>query len=265
MTSTWDERKNLELAIGYIREAACAGARFILTPEMTNILDNDRKRILLNTHFESDDPSLKAFLLLAAELNVWLLIGSLAIKGPNNKLYNRSFLITPNGEIKTKYDKIHMFDVELGGGESYKESRLYTSGNKAQFTDTDFGRLGMTICYDMRFPDLFRALAQKGVKIFSVPSAFTKVTGEAHWHSLLKARAIETGSFILAPAQVGLHGNGRETFGHSLVVNPWGGILSDGKLTEGVLTASLNLEEADQARARIPSLSLNQAFEVCGP
>jgi predicted amidohydrolase len=158
-----------------------------------------------------------------------------------------------------------MFDVELGGGESYKESRLYTSGNKAQFTDTDFGRLGMTICYDMRFPDLFRALAQKGVKIFSVPSAFTKVTGEAHWHSLLKARAIETGSFILAPAQVGLHGNGRETFGHSLVVNPWGGILSDGKLTEGVLTASLNLEEADQARARIPSLSLNQAFEVCGP
>ncbi len=264
MSSTWDAAENLKVTSNYIREAASGGAKFILTPEMTNILDTNRKRMLPNTHFESDDPSLKAYLALAEDLKVWLLIGSMAIKAPNDMLYNRSYLIGSDGVIKAKYDKIHMFDVEFEGGETYKESSLYIPGKVAQYADTEFGRLGMTICYDIRFPSLFRTLAQNGVKFFSVPSAFTKITGEAHWHTLLRARAIETGSFILAPAQVGLHGNGRETYGHSLVVNPWGEILSCSKLEEGVLTANINFSEADKARARLPSLKADQAFELNG-
>ena len=196
------------------------GARFIATPENTTLMAPDGGAKLASSFDEANDPALPVFAALAKELGVWLLIGSLAIKVSDTKTANRSFLFGPDGIIRARYSKIHLFDVELTSGEVYRESNTVAGGHEAVVADTDFGRIGLSICYDLRFPQLYRQLAQKGAYLFSVPSAFTVPTGEAHWHVLLRARAIENGAFVIAPAQGGKHANGRKTYGHSLIIAP---------------------------------------------
>ena len=255
MTATDDVAGNGRIAAGLIDDAVAQGAGFVATPEMTNILTASGKTLWANVQTEEQDPTLALMRKKAAALGIWLLVGSLAIRRADDKLANRSFMIDPKGEVRARYDKIHMFDVELPGGESYRESKSYTPGAAPVAVHTPFGLVGMSICYDVRFPYLYRQLGLAGTGIICVPAAFTKTTGEAHWHTLLQARAIETGCFILAPAQVGHHGPGRETFGHSLIIDPWGKIISDGQCAVGVLTATLHLSEVKAAHSKIPSLS----------
>ncbi|MFN7179144.1 carbon-nitrogen hydrolase family protein [Hyphomonas sp.] len=257
MRSGTEPAANLAAATGMIREAAAQGARFIATPEMTNLLDIRPGMARAKVRREAEDESLPAFRLLAAELGVTLLIGSLAIALEGDERFaNRSFLIGPDGGLIARYDKIHMFDVEVGDGQTYRESRAYRPGEEAVLAQTSFGTLGLTICYDLRFPHLYRRLAQAGADILTLPAAFTRVTGEAHWHVLIRARAIETGCFVIAPAQGGKHQDGRETFGHSLIVSPWGDVIAELKGDEpGVLLAAIDLAEVAAARARIPSLT----------
>jgi predicted amidohydrolase len=202
---------------------------------------------------------------LARNYGIYLHVGSLALKVSPDKAVNRGFLIDPRGDIVARYDKIHMFDVDLEGGESYRESRNYRPGDLAVLADLPWGRLGLTICYDLRFPALYRALAEAGASFLSIPSAFTKSTGEAHWHVLIRARAVENGCFVLAAAQAGKHENGRETYGHSLAVNPWGRIIGDGGTAPGVTFADVDVSEIAAARARIPSLQHGRRFEVREP
>jgi len=209
---------------------------------------------------EEDDPALAAFRTLAEELDIWLLIGSLAIKVSETKTANRSFLIAPRGTIVARYDKVHLFDVDLPSGEQYRESRTVAGGAAAVTADLPWGRLGLSVCYDLRFPQLYRALSKAGAVVLSVPSAFTETTGRAHWHVLLRARAVENGAFVIAPAQGGVHANGRRTFGHSLIVSPWGDILAEGGTEPGVVFAHIDPEEAAAARGRIPSLQHDRAF-----
>lgn len=267
LTSGNTPSANLLCVEGYIREAHAGGARFVLTPETTNIISSSRKQQtdVLNT--ESDDSTLARLRALAKELDIWLLIGSLGLKTghADGRFANRSFLISPDGGIAARYDKIHMFDVDLGNGEVYRESSGYRPGIKATLARTDIGNIGMTICYDMRFPDLYRQLAQAGAEILTVPAAFTVPTGRAHWEALLRARAIENGCFVLAPAQVGTHDCGgtppRKTYGHSLAISPWGEVLADGGETEGVTFVDLDLNDVAKARAKIPSLTHDRDFE----
>jgi len=264
MTSSTDVDENVRAASGYIREAAAAGAKLIATPEMTTLLERSRRRALAGAATETRDTALPAFRDLAAELSVHLLVGSipLRIEG-EERLANRSFLIGPDGAVLARYDKIHMFDVVLGSTESYRESETYRPGRKAVLAETELGRLGLTICYDLRFAYLYRALAKAGAEILMVPAAFTRVTGEAgHWHTLLKARAIETGCFVLAPAQTGDHADGRSTYGHSLAVAPWGEILADGETAPGVITVDLDLEAVERARGRVPAIEHDRPYEV---
>lgn len=267
LTSSNDPAANLRLVEGYIREAHAGGAQFILTPETTNIISSSRKQQAEVLHTEADDPTLAALEVLAKELQVWLLIGSLGLKtqDADGRFANRSILIDPNGEITARYDKIHMFDVDLGNGEIYRESSAYRPGTKAVLAKTDFANIGMTICYDMRFPDLYRQLAQAGAEILTAPAAFTVPTGRAHWHAILRARAIENGCFVLAPAQCGTHDWGREsrreTYGHSLAISPWGQVLADGAETQGVTFVDLDLNDVAKARAKIPSLRHDREFE----
>ena len=209
---------------------------------------------------EEVDPALAAFRALAEELDIWLLIGSLAIKVSDTQTANRSFLIDPRGKIAVRYDKIHLFDVDLPSGEQYRESRTVAGGAAAVTTDLPWGRIGLSVCYDLRFPQLYRALAKAGAFVLTVPSAFTETTGKAHWHVLLRARAIENGAFVIAPAQGGVHANGRRTYGHSLIVSPWGEILAEGGTEPGVVFASVDPAEAGAARGRIPSLQHDRAF-----
>lgn len=257
-----DMARNTAEASALIREAAGQGANFVSTPEMTNILEPDRPRLRSLARPEAEDESVKVFAALARELGLWLNIGSLALKGPGEKLLNRSLLFAPDGTIAARYDKIHLFDVDLPTGESLRESHAYEGGGKAVLAETPLGPIGLTICYDMRFPHLYRALAQAGAKLFTVPSAFTVPTGQAHWHVLLRARAIETGSFVLAAAQGGRHESGRETFGHSLIVSPWGEVLAEAGTEPGIVIADLDLEQADRARARIPALVHDRAIAL---
>jgi predicted amidohydrolase len=257
-----DMARNAADAAEMIRAAHAQGAQFVSTPEMTNILEPDRARLKALARPESEDESVRMFSELARDLGLWLNIGSLALKGGAEKLFNRSLLFAPDGRIAARYDKIHLFDVDLPTGESLRESHAYEGGARAVLAQTPLGAIGLTICYDMRFPHLFRALAQKGAKLFTVPSAFTVPTGQAHWHVLLRARAIETGSFVLAAAQGGAHESGRETYGHSLIVSPWGNVLAEGGTEPGVILADLDLAEADQARARIPALIHGRAVSV---
>jgi predicted amidohydrolase len=198
---------------------------------------------------------------LAGELGVWLLAGSLVVRLAADRLANRSYLIGPGGDISARYDKIHMFDVEIPDGQSYRESRAYRPGGRAVTADLPWGRLGLTVCYDLRFPQLFRALAKGGADFISVPSAFTKFTGRAHWHVLLRARAIETGCFVFAPAQCGTHAEGRKTYGHSLIVAPWGEVLAEGGEEPGLITAEIDPAEIGKARAMVPSLTHDRPFE----
>src|SRR5581483_8180550 len=214
---------------------------------------------------EENDKSLAAFRETARKHAIHLHIGSLAIKLTSDKAANRSFLIAPNGEIAARYDKIHMFDVDLANGESYRESRNYRPGEIAVATNLPWGRLGLTVCYDLRFPTLYRALAEAGCSYLAIPSAFTRQTGEAHWHVLIRARAIENGAFVFAAAQGGQHENGRETFGHSLIVDPWGRILAEGGTEPGVVLAEIDPSEVASARARIPSLQHGRLFEIVEP
>ena len=262
MRSGRDMARNLADAAEMIRAAAAGGARFVSTPEMTNILEPDRPRLKALAKIEAEDESVRGFSALAAELGLWLNIGSLALKGGAEKLINRSLLFAPDGTIAARYDKIHLFDVDLPTGESLRESHAYEAGERAVLANTGFGPVGLTICYDMRFPHLFRALARAGARMFTVPSAFTVPTGQAHWHVLLRARAIETGSFVLAAAQGGRHESGRETFGHSLIVSPWGEVLAEAGTEPSTIMADLDPAAADHARARIPALSHDRAVEV---
>lgn len=256
-----DPVSNLAATELLVRQAAASGAEFVLTPEMTNILTFDRDWARQVVRAEADDPTLARLRLVALECRIWLLIGSLAVRSEqaHGRFANRSFLIGPDGEIAARYDKIHMFDVDLGGGESYRESSGYRPGEQAVAVDTTFGRIGMSICYDLRFPQLYRLLAQAGAQILTVPATFTVPTGTAHWHVLLRARAIETGSYVLAPAQCGTneatHGRSRQTYGHSLVVAPWGEVLADGGDTSGLVFAEIDLDAVRVARGKIPALA----------
>ncbi len=262
LSSTNDLAENTKVAAGLIEAAAKDGARFILTPENTAMMESRSKLLFEKTTPEEDNPALQEFTALAAGLGVWLLIGSLAVKLSRTKLANRSFLIAPDG-IRARYDKIHMFDVDLAGGESYRESKNFRAGSEVVTAKTPWGILGMSVCYDLRFPYLYRHLAQAGAGMISVPSAFTQTTGVAHWRVLLRARAIETGCFILAPAQSGTHSDGRKTFGHSLVVDPWGKVLLDaGPLEVGAFNATLKLSDIDKARAAIPALKHDRKLDA---
>ena len=256
MRSGVEVAPNIAHASQMIREAAGQGAQLIATPEMTNLLDIRPGMARPKLMAEVDDPALAALRALAEELAVWLLIGSIAVTVEGeDRFANRSILIAPDGSIRARYDKIHMFDVEVGDGQSYRESRAYRPGERAVLAETDFATLGLSICYDVRFPHLYRKLAQAGAGILTIPAAFTRVTGQAHWHVLVRARAIETGSFVIAPAQGGTHEDGRETFGHSLIISPWGEVLAEkADDTPGILLADLDLDAIAKARTRIPSL-----------
>ena len=256
---------NLDAAAALIKEAAGAGADYAQTPEMTNVMDTRRERLLDTVVAEEKDASLARFRELARQLGIYVHIGSLAVKVSPERAGNRSFLIDRDGEIVARYTKIHMFDVDLANGESYRESRTFRPGEIAVAADLPWGRLGLTICYDLRFPALYRALAEAGASFLAIPSAFTRQTGEAHWHVLIRARAIENGCFILAAAQGGLHENKRETFGHSLIVDPWGRILAEGGTEPGIVMATVDPAEVARARARIPSLQHGRRFEVIEP
>ena len=265
MRSGLDPAANLAAALKLIDEAKAAGADYVLTPEMTNILAAKREQLFAKAVAEEQDTTLTTLRDVARKLAIYIHIGSLAIKASPEKAANRSFLIDRRGEVVARYDKIHMFDVDLAGGESYRESNTYRPGELAMIADLPWGRLGLTVCYDLRFPALYRALAEAGASFLAIPSAFTRQTGEAHWHVLQRARAIENGCFVLAAAQGGKHENGRETYGHSLVVNPWGRILAEGGTELGVVMAQIDPSEIVAARSRIPSLHHGRRFELVEP
>jgi deaminated glutathione amidase len=265
MRSGLDPAANLAAVLDLIDQAKLAGADYVLTPEMTNILAIKRDHLFANIVAEENDPTLATLREVARELAIYVHIGSLAIKASAEKAANRSFLIDRKGEVAARYDKIHMFDVDLPGNESYRESSNYRPGELAVLADLPWGRLGMTVCYDLRFPALYRALAEAGASFLAIPSAFTRQTGEAHWHVLQRARAIENGCFVFAAAQGGKHENGRETFGHSLIIDPWGRILAEGGTEPGVVMAEIKPAEVSAARGRVPSLHHGRRFELVEP
>jgi predicted amidohydrolase len=253
---------NVDDAEALIRAAAAAGAGYVLTPEMTTILDRDKEALLAAIGPEEIDPSLQRFREIARELGIHLHIGSMAIKLADDHIANRSFLIAPNGAIIGRYDKIHMFDVDLSGGESYRESATYRAGDTAIVADLPWTKIGLTICYDVRFPALHRTLAKAGASVLAVPAAFTKKTGEAHWHVLLRSRAIETGSYIVAAAQAGHHEDGRDTYGHSMIIDPWGKILAEADDQPGFIIAEIDPAFSASARQAIPALANARDFAL---
>ena len=265
MRSGVNPQANLAAAIAAIDEAKSAGADYVLTPEVTNIMESNRERLFAAIVDEERDPALAALREAARRLGIYVHIGSLSVKASPDKAANRSFLIDRAGDVVARYDKIHMFDVDLANGDSRRESRTYRPGELAVVADLPWGRLGVTICYDLRFPALYRALAEAGASFFSIPSAFTRPTGEAHWHVLMRARAIENGCFVFAAAQAGKHESGRETFGHSLVVDPWGRIIAEGGTEPGVVFADVDPAEVSAARAKVPSLQHGRRFEILEP
>jgi predicted amidohydrolase len=265
MRSGLDPEANLATVLADVDEAKRGGADYVQTPEMTNVLENKRERLLTKIFSEEQDPTLATLREVARKLSVYIHLGSLAVKASPEKAANRGFLINRNGDIAARYDKIHMFDVDLAGGESYRESSTYRPGDLAVVADLPWGRLGLTVCYDLRFPALYRALAEAGASFLAIPSAFTKQTGEAHWHVLMRARAIENGCYVFAAAQGGMHEHGRETFGHSLVVDPWGKIIAEGGTEPGVIFAEIDPAQVATARGRVPSLSHGRRFELVEP
>lgn len=266
LTSSDDPAENLIEVGARMQEAVANGAEVILTPEVTNCVSTSRSHQRDVLHHEQDDPTLTALRHEAARLGVWLLIGSLALKtdDADGRFANRSFLIGDDGTIRARYDKIHMFDVDVSPEETYRESDGFRPGTRAALAQTPWGKWGMSICYDLRFPHLYRRLAQAGAEILTVPAAFSHVTGAAHWQTLLRARAIEAGCFVLAPAQTGTHwvsrGQARRTHGHSLVIGPWGEVIADGGTDAGIITVDLDLSEVAQARRRVPSLRHDRDF-----
>ena len=266
LSSSDDPSENLKNIKTLVEKAAAAGAGFVLTPEISNCVSTSRSQQRDVLSLQENDPTLAALREQAGKLGIWLLIGSLGLKtgDPDGRFANRSFLIRPNGQIGAWYDKIHMFDVQVTPEETYRESDGYRPGNRAVVADTPFGKIGMSICYDVRFAHLYQALAQAGATILTVPAAFSYVTGAAHWHALLRARAIETGCYVLAPAQTGVHsgtkGQRRRTYGHSLVVSPWGEILLDGGTEPGIHMFDLDTAAVVDARRKVPSLSHVRPF-----
>jgi predicted amidohydrolase len=260
-----DVSANIDAAARFVREAQSLGAEYVQTPEQTSLMELDRASLFAHIVEEERDPALAAFRELARELKIYLHVGSLAVKVSPDKAANRGFLIDPSGDIIGRYDKIHMFDVNLANGETYRESNTYRPGETAVVVATPFCRIGLSICYDVRFPALYRALAEAGAEVITVPAAFTKQTGEAHWHLLLRARAVETGCFVLAAAQGGHHENGRDTFGHSLVVDPWGRVLAEAEIDPGVTIADIDLAQVAEARRKVPALEHGRRFEIQAP
>ncbi|MFN3937574.1 MAG: carbon-nitrogen hydrolase family protein [Gemmobacter sp.] len=262
-----DPAANLPETLALVRAAAQGGAGFVLTPECTNLLSSSRSHQTRVLRPEESDPTLAALRDEAARAGVWLLIGSLAVASgdADGRFANRSFLVAPDGSLAARYDKIHMFDVQITETEVFRESAAYRPGAQAVLADAGFARIGMTVCYDLRFPHLYRRLAQAGAQILTVPAAFNHRTGAAHWEVLLRARAIENGCFVLAPAQTGHHresgGEGRRTHGHSLAVAPWGEILADAGTEPGVTFSELDLSQVASARRRVPSLSHDSPYE----
>jgi predicted amidohydrolase len=262
MCATRDPDRNVSDATQLICEAAAAGAQYVQTPEVTTLMELDRNRLFSLIEPEEGNAALIHFQRLAKDLGIWLHIGSMAVKVSTEKLANRSYVITPDATIAARYDKIHMFDVDLPDGESYKESRNYQPGTSGVVVDLPWGRLGLTICYDLRFPYLHRALAKAGAQFIAGPAAFTKTTGEAHWHALLRARAIETQCYILAAAQTGLHEMGRATYGHSIVIAPWGETIAEAGTEPCIITADIDPAIVVDVRSRVPSLTHDRSFTV---
>jgi len=267
-----DPEANLRQVGDLVRRARDAGAEFVMTPEASNLIESGQRRRDKARH-EADDSFLAGMRELASELGIWLLLGSLVIdpagepnaEGNETRLANRSFLLDAAGKIVARYDKIHMFDIDLPGGESYRESNAYRPGKDTVVAGTPWGRLGMSVCYDVRFPHLYRALALAGADFLSVPSVFTVPTGRAHWHVLLRARAIENASFVFAPAQWGEHAAGRKSYGHTLIVDPWGEVLADGGEAVGFVTARIDPAKVAEARRTVPSLTHDRAFTPPAP
>jgi predicted amidohydrolase len=250
-----DPEANARALVAAVEEAAAGGAAILFTPEMSGLLDRDRARAEANLRAEPADPVLAAVRAAAARAGIWVHIGSLAVRDEESgKLHNRSYLVDSVGAVRATYDKLHLFDVDLATGESWRESASYAAGGRAVVAETPAGPLGLTICYDLRFPDLYRALTDAGARLLAIPAAFTVPTGTAHWHVLMRARAIEAGAYVVAAAQSGRHEDGRDTYGHSLVVGPWGDILLDMGEGEGVGFADIDLAEVEAVRARLPAL-----------
>jgi predicted amidohydrolase len=262
-TASRSPERNLEAVEALVREAAGRGAAYVQTAENTNIIEHDSERLFAALTEEARDPTLARLRAVAAELGIWLHIGSLAIRVAETKAANRAFVIAPDGSIAARYDKIHLFDVDLANGEQYRESAKIRPGAEAVTVDLPWGRLGLAICYDLRFPHLFRALAQDGgAEILTVPAAFTRPTGEAHWHVLLRARAIENGAWLFAAAQGGTHETGRQTYGHSLIVDPWGRVVAEAGTEPCVLVADIDMAEVAAVRGRIPALRHDRDFSL---
>lgn len=258
-----DMEKNLVASMRYVREAAAEGAQLVCTPEYTCLMRDIGGDRLTTARQEEDHKVLKYYRELAKELGIWILLGSISIKVERDKINNRSFLIDANGDIVSRYNKIHLFDVDLPNGQSFRESKSVLPGDKAVITDTPWGKLGMTVCYDVRFPHLYRTLAKAGASIITIPSAFSMPTGAAHWELFVRSRASETGCFVLAPGQVGVHEGTRRTWGHSMIVDPWGKILAEANGDEpGVIFADLDLEEVEKYRQNIPALNNDREFSL---
>ena len=257
-----DPLANRDAALALVREAAERGADYVQTPETTSLVERDRDRLFEHVTVQEDDPTLAALREVAREKRVVVQIGSLAVRN-GERIANRAILVDAEGEVRATYDKLHMYDVDLPNGESWRESATYTGGTSAVIAELPWARCGITICYDIRFPALYRALAEAGAEILTAPACFTRQTGQAHWHVLHRARAIETGSFMISAAQGGRHEDGRETFGHSLIVDPWGRVLADsGNDAPGVILAEIDLGLVEEARTRIPVLKHAQPFAV---
>jgi deaminated glutathione amidase len=262
LTSSNLPEENIATADRLVRAAAKDGATYIQTPEMTNIVERDRESLASRIRPETSDPSIAAFSKLAAELGIVLHVGSLALAEPEGRIANRAFVFGPDGRTIARYDKIHLYDVDLPNGESWRESAVYHPGDRAVIAETPFARLGITICYDLRFPQLFRTLSHAGATVLTAPAAFTRLTGEAHWQVLQRARAIENGAFMISAAQAGTHADGRETYGHSIIVAPWGEVLAEGGPDgEEIVAADIDVARSIEVRQRIPVLKNERRFQ----
>jgi predicted amidohydrolase len=256
---------NIDIAETLIREARAEGADLVLTPETSDLMEPDGKRLAEKVEPEGRHIGLRRMRDLAQALACWILVGSFLVATRDGRPANRSFLIGPEGEVRARYDKIHMFDVDIPDGQRYRESRRFNPGAQAVVAETPWARLGLSICYDLRFPQLYRSLAAAGASVLTSPSAFTRFTGKAHWHVLIRTRAIETGSYVLAPAQCGRHAGGRETYGHSLIVSPWGEVLAEAGNEPGVILAEIDPDQSRRAREAIPALAGARDFTAPGP
>ena len=261
-TATPDLRHDVGVLDRMIREAAREGARFVATPEYCAGLDTKDGKMFPAAYREEEHPALPAMQGLARDLEIWLLIGSIGVKAPDGRIFNRSFMLSPEGAIAARYDKVHLFDIDLGEGRSYRESATIAPGERGVVAPCAEGMIGLSICYDIRFADLYRAYAKAGAGMLAAPAAFTKVTGEAHWHVLQRARAIENGAYVISPGQCGTLSGGAQCYGHSLIVDPWGRVLADGGEAPGMVLAEIDLSLVAETRRRIPSLTHDRPFTL---